>query len=179
MHRNSFIHLLNSLFIPAGLSSGVNQAGQQAGGGQGQLGGGQQQQTTQNQRGGGGGGVTASGADFLKHHTIYLNTHCAILKILSSFSGSDYYELLNSIVSSAQNKPGYKQFLNNESEELNKAVITLVAHAIHLTCNRNISLPSPQKNSLIYFVFSNFFLVMVKLKIHHHLIKTKRKVFEV
>lgn len=133
MHRTSFLHLLNNLFTPCS-SVGLGQVGQQSGA-QGQSSSSQQQQVVQNQRG----GASGSGADFMKHHIIYVNTHCAILKILSSFSGSDYYELLNSIVSSPPNKPGNKHFLNTESEELNKAIIVLISHAVHLTCNRKNS----------------------------------------
>lgn len=142
-HRTSFLLLLNNLFASSSSSSssssggssgqGAGQPGQQSGQ-QGQQGSGQQQQQqASGQRGTGGSG---GGTDFMKHNFIYVNTHCAILKLLSSFCGSDYYELLNSIVSAPPNKHGPKYFLNTESEEINKAIVVLIARAVNLTCNR-------------------------------------------
>jgi len=55
-----------------------------------------------------------------------------MLKLLSSFSGSDFYELLNSIYSNSKHGPKY--FINPESEEINKAIVIVIARAIHLTC---------------------------------------------
>ena len=55
-----------------------------------------------------------------------------MLKLLSNFSGSDYYELLNSIYASSKHAPRY--FINQDSEEINKAIVIIIARAIHLTC---------------------------------------------
>ena len=60
-----------------------------------------------------------------------------MLKLLSSFSGSDYIELLNSIYipqSSSTSKNAPKNFINPDSEEINKAIVLVIAKAIHLTC---------------------------------------------
>lgn len=86
----------------------------------------QQQQQQQGQR--------LDQTSFMKHQIIYANTHCAILKLLSSFSGSDYFELLNSIYT-PPNKHGPKYFINPESEEINKAIVIIIARTVHLTCN--------------------------------------------
>ena len=55
-----------------------------------------------------------------------------MLKLLSSFSGSDFYELLNSIYASSKHSP--KLFINSDSEEINKAIVMVVARAVNLTC---------------------------------------------
>lgn len=70
--------------------------------------------------------------NFLKHPIVYVNSHCAILKLLSSFSGSDYYELLNSIYT--PNKHALKYFINSDSDEINKAIVIVIARAVNLTC---------------------------------------------
>ncbi len=100
---------------------------------------GQQQQSQAGQRGGVGGGGTSvadQAVTLMKNHVIYVNTHCAFLKLLSSFSGSDYYELLNSINAPPNNKHGPKYFVNSESEEINKALVMVIARAVQLTSSR-------------------------------------------
>ena len=54
-----------------------------------------------------------------------------MLKLLTSFTGSDHYELLNSILASSKHGPKY--FINPDSEEINKALIIVIARAIVLT----------------------------------------------
>ena len=54
-----------------------------------------------------------------------------MLKLLTSFTGSDHYELLNSILTSTKHGPRY--FIHPESEEINKAIIIIIARAILLT----------------------------------------------
>ncbi len=54
-----------------------------------------------------------------------------MLKLLTSFTGSDHYELLNSILTSTKHGPKY--FINPDSEEINKAIILIIARAIVLT----------------------------------------------
>ncbi len=54
-----------------------------------------------------------------------------MLKLLKSFTGSDHYELLNSILTSTKHGPKY--FINPDSEEINKAIILTIARAIVLT----------------------------------------------
>lgn len=144
-HRTSFVLLLNNLFSSPVSSSSSTQPGQpaQAGGG----GVAQQQQPSQAQvqpqQQQQGQPRVNSPADvvgaFMKHHIIYVNAHCAFLKLLSSFSGSDFYELLNSISTTPSNKHGPKYFVNAESEEINKAVVMVIARAVHLTSNRKAS----------------------------------------
>jgi hypothetical protein len=134
-HRTNFLQILNTLFTsPSSQSSqsgsqqqqqqqGSQQGGQQPGAQQGQQQGAQQGQRSVDQTG-----------IFMKNHTIYLNTHCAILKLLSSFTGADYFELLNSITG-IPNKHGPKYFVSSESEEINKAIVVVIGRAVHLTCN--------------------------------------------
>ena len=52
--------------------------------------------------------------------------------MLSSFSGSDYYEFLNSVYTASKHSPKY--YINPESEEINKAIVLVLARAINLTC---------------------------------------------
>jgi hypothetical protein len=54
-----------------------------------------------------------------------------MLKLLTSFTGSDHYELLNSILTSMKHGPKY--FINPDSEEVNKAIIIIISRAIVLT----------------------------------------------
>jgi mediator of RNA polymerase II transcription subunit 23 len=106
-HRTNFLSSLNNLFTQS--------IQQQA----------QAQQTQQQQQ---------QQINFIKHPQIYTNAHCAMLKLISSFSGSDYYELLNSIYS-AGNKHTPRYFINNDSEEINKAIVLVIARAIHMTAS--------------------------------------------
>lgn len=54
-----------------------------------------------------------------------------------SFTGSDHYELLHSIVTS--NKHGPKYFINPDSEEINKVLIIAIARSIALiSTNKDI-----------------------------------------
>jgi hypothetical protein len=62
----------------------------------------------------------------------YNSAQCAMLRLISSFTGSDHYELLNSILASTKHGPKY--FINPD-EEINKAIVIIIARAIHLTCN--------------------------------------------
>ena len=55
-----------------------------------------------------------------------------MLRLISSFTGSDHYELLNSILASTKHGPKY--FINPD-EEINKAIVIIIARAIHLACN--------------------------------------------
>ncbi len=53
-----------------------------------------------------------------------------MLRLLSSFTGSDHYELLNSILASTKHGPKY---YINPDEEINKAIVIVIARSIHLT----------------------------------------------
>jgi len=124
-HKTTFLLNLNNLFTSgaqASNSSTSGQQGQQSQQSQSQQPQAQQSQSTQQR---------TDSINFTKHPQIYLNAHCAILKLLSSFNGSDYYELLNSITASTKHAPKY--FINPESEEINKAIVLLIARAVHLT----------------------------------------------
>lgn len=69
--------------------------------------------------------------NYIKHSQIYYSAQIAMLKLLTSFTGSDHYELLNSILTSTKHGPKY--FINPDSEEINKAIIIIIARAIVLT----------------------------------------------
>ena len=72
--------------------------------------------------------------------THYRSIQCAMLKLLSNFNGSDYFEMLNSIYISGENralKHTPKYFISAESEEINKAIVVVIARAIHSTCKLN------------------------------------------
>jgi mediator of RNA polymerase II transcription subunit 23 len=70
-------------------------------------------------------------AAYIKHPQIYVNVQCATLKLLSTFTGSDFFELLNAIYSGSKHGPKY--YVNPESEEINKAIVYLIARAIQIT----------------------------------------------
>ena len=84
---------------------------------------------------------------YIKHPQIYLNAQCAMLKMLSSFTGSDHYELLNSILAStSKHQPKY--FINPD-EEINKAIVIVIARAIHLTASDLHPLENKDKDDAI------------------------------
>lgn len=124
-HRTTFLFYLNSLFTSGSNSSGLQQQQQQQQQPH-QPGQAPQQQAQQQQQ------QRNDMVNFIKHPQIYINVQCAMLKLLSSFSGSDYYELLNSIYASTKHAP--KTFINPDSEEINKAIVLIIARAVHLTC---------------------------------------------
>ena len=78
--------------------------------------------------------------NFLKHPLIYINSQYAMLKIISSYSGGDFYELLNSLHPTSKHSPAL--FVNQESEEINKAIVMIIARSVHLTCNTLHKIPS-------------------------------------
>lgn len=130
-HRTTFLFHLNNLFTQSSSINATNQSqqaqqqqqqqGQQQNQAQLQQ---QMQQQQQSQR--------SDQINFIKHPIIYVNVQCTMLKLLSSFSGSDYFELLNSICASSKHAPKY--FINSDSEEINKAIVMVIARAVHLTC---------------------------------------------
>jgi hypothetical protein len=117
-HRTTMITLLNQLF-----SFKQQQQPQGSGGGQ-QAQQGQQQQAGQ---------LRTDQINYIKHPIIYLNTQSAILKLLSSFNGTEFYEFLNSIYTNTKHSPIY--FVNADTEEISKAVIFLIARAVQLTAS--------------------------------------------
>ncbi len=121
-HKTTFLLNLNNLFTNVAQASSLSTSGPAQGQQQAQQSQSQQAQSTQQR---------TDSINFTKHPQIYLNAHCAMLKLLSSFNGSDYYEFLNSITASSKHAPKY--FLNPESEEINKAIVMLIARAVHLT----------------------------------------------
>jgi len=85
--------------------------------------------------------------NFIRHPQIYINVQSTMLKLLSSFSGSDFYELLNSIYASSKHAPKY--FINPDSEEINKAIVILIARAIHLTSSDLFPLENKEKDDAL------------------------------
>lgn len=123
-HRTTFLILLNNLFTsPMSQNQNQSQQGQQQPQVAGQMSQQIPHQQQQSQR--------SDQINFIKHPIIYVNVQCAMLKLLSSFSGSDYIELLNSVYGNSKHAP--KFFINSDSEELNKAIVMVIAKAVHLT----------------------------------------------
>jgi hypothetical protein len=85
--------------------------------------------------------------NYIKHPVIYVNTQCAMLKLLTSFNGPDYFEFLNSIHVTTKHSPVY--FINQDSEEISKAVILLIARAVQLTSSDLYPLENKDKDDPI------------------------------
>lgn len=117
-HRTTFLVLLNGLFTAVNPATGTGGSGASGRPGVESL-------------ANSGTGVRPDQMNFIRHPQIYINVQSAMLKLLASFSGSDFYELLNSIYASSKHAPKY--FVNPDSEEINKAIVMLIARAIHLT----------------------------------------------
>ncbi len=78
-----------------------------------------------------------------------------MFKLLMSFTGSDHYELLHSILTS--NKHGPKYFINPDSEEINKAIIIAIARSISLiSTNKDID----DSLKVSYFLLKSFLTVL-------------------
>ena len=73
-----------------------------------------------------------------------------MIKLLLSFTGSDHYELLNSIL--AATKHGPKYFINPD-EEINKAIVIVIARAIHLTSSDLSPLDNKDKEDALKNIF--------------------------
>lgn len=116
-HRTTFLILINSLYTHPSLASNVAQGSQAQK---------PAQSTPQIPQ------LKADQINFLKHPLIYINSQYAMLKILSSYNGGDFYELLNSLHPTSKHSPAL--FVNQESEEINKAIIIVIARSVHLTC---------------------------------------------
>ena len=127
-HRTTFLFLLNTLFTTANTqlnSSTGNSA-----------------TSSSNSA-----GSRVDQMNFIRHPQIYINVQSTMLKLLSSFSGSDFYELLNSIYASSKHAPKY--FINPDSEEINKAIVILIARAIHLTSSDLFPLENKEKDDAL------------------------------
>ncbi|CAF0729586.1 unnamed protein product [Brachionus calyciflorus] len=148
-HRTTFLILINGLYSHPSLLGNPHQGqqSQQQNPNQPQL----QQPPRQDQ------------INFIKHPIIYLNSQYAMLKLLSSFSGWDYFELLNSIHAASKHAP--KFFINPESEEINKAIVMVIARAIHLTSSDLFPFENKEKDDALRSLLRD---IMQKTPIYFH-----------
>lgn len=141
-HRTTFLILINSLYTHPSLASNVAQGSQAQK---------PSQSTPQIPQ------LKADQINFLKHPLIYINSQYAMLKILSSYNGGDFYELLNSLHPTSKHSPAL--FVNQESEEINKAIIIVIARSVHLTC-MNCKL----KKKILIFLIKLRILVRLRIR---------------
>lgn len=144
-HRTSLFGLLNGLFNFQSKSQQQQQAQSQGQPGQ------PAQPQQQSQR--------TDTVNFIKHPIIYMNVHCAMLKIFNSFYGTDFYELISSLNSKAMG------FINTESEELNKAFVILVARAFQFTSSDTYPLDNKDREEPVRVVLRE---VSKATPIHFH-----------
>jgi hypothetical protein len=128
-HRTTFLTMLNNLF-------NFKQQQQQ-----------QQQQNQQGQQQPQQGQLRTDQINFVKHPIVFVNAQCAMLKLLTSFNGPDFYEFLNSIHVTTKHSPVF--FINQDSEEISKAVVLLIARAVQLTSSDLYPLENKDKDDPI------------------------------